>query len=85
LTGTWFAHEHDDSVTLLLEPFGSPRTIDETYMFFSDEMANWGLTNRWSLHIEGKLKPRDRDCEFEFGLTVAGRAKVCFTLWGELQ
>jgi beta-glucosidase len=75
-TGTWFAHESDDSDKPLSESFGPPLHVDETRMFFSYEVANKGITRRWSMRVEGKLKPRDKDCEFEFGLTVSGRAKV---------
>ena len=35
-----------------------------------------GLGTYFTLHLRGKLKPRERDMQFEFGLTVAGMAKV---------
>jgi beta-glucosidase len=35
------------------------------------------ITYRWTMKLEGRLKPREKDTLFEFGLIVAGRAKVC--------
>jgi beta-glucosidase len=73
-TGIFYAHEDDNSNSRLEEPFVT-RHIDETRIFVSIDKPK-GLTHRWSLTLEGNLKPRDKDCTFEFGLTVAGRAKV---------
>jgi hypothetical protein len=49
--------------------------VDETRIFISTSAPN-GITRRWTMKLEGQLKPRARDCTFEFGLTVSGRAKV---------
>jgi beta-glucosidase len=73
-TGTWYAHEDDESMTALTTPY-STRLVDETRVFISTS-APKGITRRWTMRLEGELKPRERDCIFEFGLTVAGRAKV---------
>ncbi|KAG6332919.1 hypothetical protein ID866_6172 [Astraeus odoratus] len=72
--GSWHKHESDESMTPLTTPMGT-RLIDETRMFIGTS-APPGLTRRWSLKLEGQLKPREHDCTFEFGLTVAGRAKL---------
>lgn len=73
-TGSWYAHEDDESMTPLSTPY-STRLVDETRIFISTS-APKGITRRWTMKLEGELKPRERDCLFEFGLTVAGRAKV---------
>ena len=41
----------------------------------SDEYPK-GLTKRFTLRLRGTLKPREHDCEFEFGVMSAGRAKL---------
>ncbi|KAH9920187.1 beta-glucosidase [Amylocystis lapponica] len=73
-TGTWYAHESDESMTPLATPLKS-QYIDETRMFIS---TSWPqeLTKRWTLKLHGLLKPRDKDTQFEFGLLSAGRAKL---------
>ncbi|KAI6129846.1 glycoside hydrolase family 3 protein [Pisolithus croceorrhizus] len=72
--GSWYRHENDDSMTLAPTPIET-RLIDETRVFINTSTPE-GITRRWSLKLEGLLKPRSRDCIFEFGLTVAGRAKL---------
>jgi hypothetical protein len=73
---TWFAHESDESMVRLKEPFKEEVTT-ETRVFVSIDSPK-GITRRWTMRLEGYLKERERDCEFEFGLMVAGRAKVRF-------
>lgn len=34
------------------------------------------ITKRWTLKLKGVLKPREKDTLFEFGLIIAGRAKL---------
>jgi beta-glucosidase len=49
--------------------------INETKMFiFTFTPKN--ITRRWTVRLRGQLKPRPYDVDFEFGLCVAGRAKV---------
>lgn len=73
-TGTWFAHESDESMVALATPYET-RLIDETRIFISN-FAPKGITRRWTMKLQGELKPRAHDCTFEFGLIVSGRAKV---------
>ena len=70
----WYAHESDESMTPLNTPYKS-QLVDETRIFISTS-APKGITRRWTMRLEGQLKPRARDCTFEFGLIVSGRAKV---------
>ncbi|KAG5642853.1 hypothetical protein DXG03_002030 [Asterophora parasitica] len=73
--GTWHSHEDDDSlVPLTTEPIET-RVVDETRIFISTSIPA-GITRKWTLRLNGTLKPRDKDVDFEFGLTVAGRAKL---------
>lgn len=72
--GTWYAHESDESMVPLKTPY-EQRLVDETRIFISTS-APKGITRRWTMRLEGQLKPRVHDCTFEFGLTVSGRAKV---------
>lgn len=72
--GTWYAHESDESMAPLSTPYAT-RLVDETRIFISTS-APKGITRRWTMKLEGQLKPRAHDCTFEFGLTVSGRAKV---------
>jgi len=76
--GSWHAHENDDSLVPLDEVI-EERIIDETRIFISTSVPK-GITKRWTMKLRGQLKPRDKDCKFEFGLTVAGRAKVSHVL-----
>lgn len=71
--GTWYNNGKD---RLVAE--GDPvlkNIINETNAFISIDKPK-GLATYWTLHLHGKLKPRQKDTKFEFGLTVAGRAKV---------
>lgn len=75
--GSWYTHVSDDSfevADLVREQY-----IDETRLFISTSYPK-GITKRWTLKLRGQLKPREADCTFEFGLTVAGRGKVRFAL-----
>lgn len=74
-TGSWYSHKSDDSMEPLPEPM-KKQFVDETKLFILTSHPK-GITKRWSLVMEGQLKPKDKDCEFEFGLIVTGRAKVC--------
>ncbi|KAF8995211.1 beta-glucosidase [Cyathus striatus] len=73
-TGSWHAHVSDDSLEVLPEAMGE-RYIDETKIFISTSYPK-GITRRWTLKLKGYLKERERDCEFEFGVIAAGRAKL---------
>nr|CAC03462.1 putative beta glucosidase [Agaricus bisporus] len=73
-TGSWHAHENDDSLVALPTPIKT-QYVDETRMFISSSSPA-GITKKWTLRMKGYLKPRERDCKFEFGLTAAGRAKL---------
>ncbi|KAF9522963.1 glycoside hydrolase family 3 protein [Crepidotus variabilis] len=72
--GSWHAHENDDSM-VVLDTVLEERLIDETRIFISTSTPK-GITKRWTLKLRGQLKPREKDVEFQFGLTVAGRAKL---------
>ena len=76
--GTWHRHESDDSMIVVEEPVQT-RVIDETRILL-DLSESGGLkddfTRRWTLRLRGQLVPREKDMTFEFGLIVAGRAKV---------
>ena len=74
IRGSWYKHASDDSMDLVTPPI-EVRLIDETRMFIGTSTPA-GITRRWTLWLEGWLKPRDHDCTFEFGLSVTGRAKV---------
>lgn len=76
--GTWHSHSNDDSMAVLDEPIAT-RVIDETRIFISTSTPK-NITRRWTMKLRGYLKPRPYDCNFEFGLTVSGRAKVTFVL-----
>ena len=72
--GNWHNHVNDESLIPLDEVLET-RLIDETRVFFSTSVPP-GITRRWTMKLRGYLKPRAYDCTFEFGLIVAGRAKV---------
>ncbi|KAK7679614.1 hypothetical protein QCA50_017325 [Cerrena zonata] len=72
--GEWFTHENDESLTPVGEPVRT-QFFDETRIFISTSYPA-GITKRWSLKLRGQLKPREKDCEYEFGLIAAGRAKL---------
>ncbi|KAF9066008.1 beta-glucosidase [Rhodocollybia butyracea] len=72
--GSWYPHLSDESMTRADKPLSS-RLIDETRIFISTSYPK-ELTKRWTLQLRGFLKPREVDTPFEFGLMVAGRAKL---------
>jgi beta-glucosidase len=76
--GTWHRHESDDGMIVVEEPVQT-RVIDETRILL-DLSESAGLkddiTRKWTLRLRGQLVPREEDMIFEFGLIVAGRAKV---------
>ncbi|EMD34223.1 glycoside hydrolase family 3 protein [Gelatoporia subvermispora B] len=72
--GTWYSHENDESMTPLSQPVATTH-VDETRMFFSTSYPT-ELTKRWTLRLKGILTPRPEDCDFEFGLLSAGRARL---------
>lgn len=74
--GTWHRHVNDDSMKPLDDVFHRT-VIDETRMFIATSTPK-DITRRWTLRLRGQLKPRPYDVDFEFGLTVCGRAKVSF-------
>ena len=76
--GNWHKHVNDESLIPLDEVLET-RMIDETRVFFSTSVPR-GITRRWTMKLRGYLKPRPYDCTFEFGLIVAGRAKVYTSL-----
>lgn len=71
--GTWFSND-TDGINATGEPIKT-QVIDET-SFMVSSSAPQGLTPKWTLRLDGRLKPREKDVDFEFGVTVAGRAKV---------
>ncbi|KAF5348348.1 hypothetical protein D9758_010946 [Tetrapyrgos nigripes] len=75
-TVRWFKHKSDESMVSLDEPLaGQDRFVDETRIFISTSYPA-ELTRRWTLKLQGWLKPQEKDVEWEFGLTSAGRAKL---------
>jgi beta-glucosidase len=72
--GTWHSHTDNDSMTPLDDVI-ERRLIDETKLFISTSVPK-DITHMWTLRLRGQLKPRPYDVDFEFGLSVAGRAKV---------
>jgi beta-glucosidase len=72
--GSWYKHIDDDSMVPLEQPL-EQRLIDETRMLISTSTPK-GITRRWTMKLKGQLKPKPYDRKFEFGLAVAGRAKV---------
>jgi beta-glucosidase len=74
--GTWYRHESDDSMTVVEEPVRT-RVINETHILLDLSGPGDDITRRWTLRLRGQLVPREKDTVFEFGLIVAGRAKVC--------
>ena len=73
--GTWHRHESDDSMTVVEEPVQT-RVIDETRILLDLSGLKYDITRKWTLRLRGQLVPREKDMIFEFGLIVAGRAKV---------
>ncbi|KZT18915.1 glycoside hydrolase family 3 protein [Neolentinus lepideus HHB14362 ss-1] len=72
--GYWHTHEDDNSLVPIEQPIET-RLIDETRVFIGTSYPK-GITWKWTMCLRGKLRPRPYDCNFEFGLTVAGRAKL---------
>ncbi|CDO77775.1 Glycoside Hydrolase Family 3 protein [Trametes cinnabarina] len=73
-TGLFYSHENDDSMVPLDKPLKTVY-IDETRIFLSTDYPK-ELTKRFTLRLRGQLKPREHDCEYEFGLLSAGRARL---------
>jgi beta-glucosidase len=75
--GTWHKHESDDSTAVVEQPVLT-KVINEARMLFDNQGMGdlTDLTRKWTLRLRGQLLPREKDTLFEFGLTVAGRAKV---------
>ncbi|KAH9483439.1 putative beta-glucosidase I [Psilocybe cubensis] len=71
---SWHAHLNDESMVAKEEVY-EEMLLDETRVFVSIDKPK-GITERWTVKLRGQLKPREKDCLFEFGLTVAGRAKL---------
>lgn len=71
--GTFHTHTSEDSYDAVPEPVQT-RLIDEARIFVSTSFPP-GMTKRWTLKLKGYLQ-KDRDMDFEFGLSVCGRAKV---------
>jgi hypothetical protein len=72
--GSWHKHTSDDSLVPVEEVL-EECLIDETRIFICTSFPA-DITKRWTMKLRGQLKPREHDCTFEFGLIVAGRAKV---------
>ena len=71
---SWHSHVDDNSMKPLDDPL-EEYLINETKGFLSTSTPK-NITRRWTVRLRGHLKPRPYDVDFEFGLTVAGRAKV---------
>ncbi|KAF7974223.1 hypothetical protein HWV62_13094 [Athelia sp. TMB] len=70
----WHAHTSEDSMEPLSEALKT-QVVDETRMFIGTSIPA-GITRRWTMKLTGQLKPRDHERLFEFGMAVAGRAKL---------
>lgn len=70
--GEWYSHDANNQP--LPDPLQTVE-VDETYIFLSNE-APTELSERWTMKLKGFMKPREEDTLFEFGITVAGRAKL---------
>lgn len=73
---SWYSHVDETGFEIKPEPL-KEHLVDETNIIVSDE-APEDITKRWTMKLKGQLKPREKDCEFEFGVFVAGRARVYF-------
>ncbi|PPQ81597.1 hypothetical protein CVT26_013572 [Gymnopilus dilepis] len=67
---TFFAHDEHGEISYPVQQF----ILNDTRVKLNDFLPQ-GLTPTWSIKLEGKLT-LDKTCRFEFGLTVAGRAKL---------
>lgn len=72
--GSWHNHVDDDSMEPVDEVL-KEQLIDETKFFIATSTPP-NITRRWTLRLRGQLKPRPYDVDFEFGLSVAGQAKL---------
>ncbi|KZT34807.1 glycoside hydrolase family 3 protein [Sistotremastrum suecicum HHB10207 ss-3] len=72
-TGSWYSHI-DNNFTPAPKPI-KIQPVDETYMLISTSHPP-EISKRWTLQLRGFLKPRSTDVAFQFGLTVAGRARL---------
>lgn len=68
----WHPHDADDEP--VPEPFETMQ-VDETNIFISNA-APAELGERWTMTLTGFMRPRGEDTLFEFGVMVAGRAKL---------
>lgn len=73
-TVSWHSHL-DDNTMEPLDDVLEQYVIDETRIFFSTSTPK-NITRKWTARLRGQLKPRLSDVDFEFGLSIAGRAKV---------
>jgi len=65
-----------DRETIISDPLHSLE-VDETNLFLTDAIRPSGLKSEWGLRLRAKLRPRPEGVkQFEFGLIVAGRAKL---------
>ncbi|KAG9012138.1 hypothetical protein FRB94_011835 [Tulasnella sp. JGI-2019a] len=72
----WTATFHsNDQYDRPIEEAHTTLHLTETNVFISNS-APLGLTERWTLKLRGKLRPVDKSANWQFGLTVAGRAKL---------
>lgn len=70
---TWHPHVNDESMSPMEDPIEA-RVVDETNILMTTPPEK--ITRRWTLRLRGTLT-RPYSTGFKFGLTVAGRAKVC--------
>jgi beta-glucosidase len=72
----WMAtfHSHDTNDNPIEEPVETLHLTDTNLFIF--DWAPAGITERWTLRLKGKLVQVERDALFEFGVSVAGRAKL---------
>ncbi|KAG9002882.1 hypothetical protein FRB94_003505 [Tulasnella sp. JGI-2019a] len=73
-TGSFYCHDTVETPEHQKEAIAA-WTIKETHMFLLDNLPE-GLTKRWTLKLKGKLRPREKDTPFKFGLTCLGRGKL---------
>lgn len=73
-TGSFYCHNDDSSGEHRAEPI---KVVDlvQTHLFFFDALPE-GITRRWSFELKGRSLLRAKDTQFQFGLTVMGRAKL---------
>jgi beta-glucosidase len=69
---TWHSHDKDD--ILIPEPVDSV-AVTETFTFVIDSIPE-SISEKWTMKLNGFIKPRDEDTTFEFGLQVSGKAKL---------